>query len=569
MASPETTHYLRSIIPSLPAEFATRIRSICATPANETMLENLVRFLVNAEYASDAPEELREQWLAKQIATRAVITSLNSTLTDRKRTREDEGVDSSTNSQHSKRQRVSPVVTANGMPTLGSQDPGRPIFAFHSVSTTSPIRKKVDITIHQHAIVFTNASSKAVEGTVPLSSIKRAFIVPTRGKSKPHWTVILLSGDIPDNPKTKATPGATVSENQQIIFGLDANSATSFSTTSYDANGEPTTTPHPKNTPTLPSIQDFLSKLSIPIVQPSATVFKSACVGVGSSAGTDGIPGVEAYRAAKAGNLWFSKEGILWGESKPCEFWAVGDLIGKSEGVRMVGAGRTFSLILTRRTMGADAQKSKEVGKENDMDVDEEDLGEETEFGMVDGREREGINEWVRAYRNLFGTNGRPVKQPSKEDKGKGKEKATSESSKVKTKPANTGPITIRSLQEDSDSEDEDFSADISDLDGSEVMSGEDSSDSDNDGSDEEGSNDEGEVNSNDDGEHDEDDEVEELDPAHHPLLRPGAMPRMSKAALNMAVGIIEDAFTEGGDKQVDGQHQEDDELEEEDELAD
>ena len=35
-----------------------------------------------------------------------------------------------------------------------------------------------------------------------------------------------------------------------------------------------------------------------------------------------------------------------------------------------------------------------------------------------------------------------------------------------------------------------------------------------------------------------EDEEEEDLDPKHHPLLRAGAMPRMSKAAMDMAIGM-------------------------------
>ena len=31
----------------------------------------------------------------------------------------------------------------------------------------------------------------------------------------------------------------------------------------------------------------------------------------------------------------------------------------------------------------------------------------------------------------------------------------------------------------------------------------------------------------------------EELDPKRHPLLQPGAMPRMSKAAMEMAIGMV------------------------------
>ena len=531
MGSNSETHYLRSIIPALPSEIASKIRSLCASPANESLLENLVRFLTNADYASDASQGLQGQWAAKQAATRAVLSGLDPL--SKKRTRDDDTP--TTDAQQPKKLRVSP--------SSDTHDSGAPVFTLHSVSTTSPIRKKVDITAHQHAIVFTNPSSKAVEASVPLSSIKRAFVVPTRGKSKPHWTVVLLSSDVPDNPKTKTS---ATTENHQIIFGIDANSATTLTTTSHTANNGPDVSTHPKNSPTLPHIHEFLSKLLVPFIQPSASVFKSACIGVGSSAGGDGIPGVEAYRAAKAGNLWFSAEGILWGESKPCEFWDLKDLIGKTEGVRMVGSGRTFSLILTRRTAPTLATSA------DDMEVDEEDLGEETEFGMVDGREREGISEWVRNYRNSFGG------QSSTVDKGKGKEKASTDLPKTKNKPANAGPITIRTLQEDSDDSDEDFSDDVSDLDGSEATSGEENSDSEDGGGsdDHEGDEDEAEASGK------EDEEVEELDPAHHPLLRPGAMPRMSKAALQMAVGIVEDAFTGGATKAEEEDDLEEDELE-------
>ena len=34
--------------------------------------------------------------------------------------------------------------------------------------------------------------------------------------------------------------------------------------------------------------------------------------------------------------------------------------------------------------------------------------------------------------------------------------------------------------------------------------------------------------------------EEEDMDPAHHPLLRPGAMPRMSRAAIDAVVGMVE-----------------------------
>jgi hypothetical protein len=66
------------------------------------------------------------------------------------------------------------------------------------------------------------------------------------------------------------------------------------------------------------------------------------------------------------------------------------------------------------------------------------------------------------------------------------------------------------------------------------------------------------------------DDNDDPLDPAHHPLLRPGAIPRMSKAAMEMAVGIVEDAFAGGGNGERGGEEGEDElGAEEEDELDD
>jgi len=250
---------------------------------------------------------------------------------------------------------------------------------------------------------------------------------------------------------------------------------------------------------------------------------------IGSNAGIGGIPGVEAHHAAKAGNLWFSKDGILWGESKPCEFWPVADLISKTKGLRIAGSGRICSVILTRRN------RAEDIG-----DDEEDDVGEETEFGMIDAKEIESINEWVRSHRHLFGN--QRNKTISKEDL-------------PKVQPA--GPLTIRTLTEESDDEDDDFSASVSDLDGSEGLSEESSSEDDeeNENESKHGSVDEhgSDVDMEDRG-----DEDGELDPAKHPLLRPGAMPRMSRAALEMAVDIVENAFV-GTAGQEDGEDELDD----------
>jgi len=525
MTSSSETHYLRSIMSSIPKEIAFKIRQLCIQPTNEILLENLVRFLAGAPHTADASDDLRVQWVEKQTATRDVLSSLTPSNSDRKRTRSDDEMDVVTDHQLSKRQRLVPSSQGSATP----KDFGNPIFSLISISATSPVRKKVDITIHENAVVFTNSLTKVVEGSVPVSSIKRAFIVPTRGKSKPHWTVILLSGDIPDNPKAKPAVGSGTSENQQVIFGLDANTAATFTTTTF-ANNDSVFQSYAKNSPTLPHIQTFLSHLDIPVIFPSASTFKSACGGVlaGSSASTDGIPGVGAYRAAKAGNLWFSEEGILWGESKPCEFWAVKDLIGKEDGVRIVGSGRTCSVVLTRRLAGGENE--------------DEDVAEETEFGLVDGLEREPINSWVRNHRHMFGSDGAPL-----DKKGKGKEKEV-----IKSKSIPSGPLTIQSLPDESDDDDDEFRDDgVSDLDGSDGSSSEESEEGSVNGEDDDG-----------DADSDLDEDEGELDPAHHPLLRAGAVPRMSKSARDMVVGIVEEAFMGSGGREEDG-------LDEEDELED
>ena len=520
--------YLRSILPVLPTPIASKIRTLCASsPDNEVIFEHLIRLLAGAEpEAEPSSKDFKGSWAEKQADTLKILAELHPP--DKKRGREEDSDDV----QQAKRHRL---------------DPGDPLFTLHAISTTSPVRKKVDVTIHTNAITFTHPTSRAVEATIPLDSLNRAFILPTRGKSKPHWTVVLLSSDV---PAEKPKPNTTASDNeQQIIFGLDAVPSTTFKITSH-----PTVLESPRGNPTLPHIHSFFSHLPnrIVIITPNVSTFKSACPGIGANA-SEGIPGVETYRGAKPGNLWFAEEGILWGESKPCEFWAVGDLLSK-EGLRVVGAGKTCSVILTRRI-----QSSLEDDKHN------EEEGEETEFGMVDSREREGIYEWVRKHRNLFAAGGGAPSgstNPSATTTAGSSKSSNSSAKDRKVNHPSSGPLTIRTLQDgDSDSEDGDFEdSSVEDLDGSEKMSGEegdessdeDSSDSGNgSGVDDADNADEPDMDTKDDG---------PLDPAHHPLLRPGAMPRMSKAATEMAVGIVEDAFGGGADE---------DEVDEQDELDD
>jgi len=212
------------------------------------------------------------------------------------------------------------------------------------------------------------------------------------------------------------------------------------------------------------------------------------------------------------------KEGILWGESKPCEFWAVEDL-AEEEGVRMVSAtGRTCSVYLKRRA------------REGTEDYE----GEVCELSMVDGREQEGIREWSRVH----------LSQKKVLDQRKGKEKSV----------ANGQKQTINDIDENSDASDESFATDSEASDGSSGSS--------------EGQGSEGEAQES--GDDAEDDGVgesdEELRESDHPLMRPGAMPRMSRAAIDAVARMVERDLLGGG---LGGGGRSESSEQEEDELDD
>ncbi|KAF6749577.1 histone chaperone Rttp106-like-domain-containing protein [Ephemerocybe angulata] len=540
MSNSTESHFLRTILPALPSEFSQQLRTLCSSNAsNEAFLENFVRFLAGADCTPDSSKGLRAQWLEKQVNAAAL-----------KRAREDSG------SEGSKRQRMSPTDaptisgTANtnapeASSSAAAEDPIQ--FILHSISTTSPVRKKVDIEIRKDSITFTNPTSRKVEATVPIPCLRRAFILPTRGKTKAHWTVVMTSSDY-----TGTAKGAPLAkDNPQIIFGLDATTTADLSTTEYKGSPESKTT-IPKGSPTIAAIRQLLSHLPNTVVyEPSVDEFKSSVNQFGSStksASEVGVPGLEAYRAAKQGSLWFMKEGLLWGESKPCEFWAIEDLLDPSEGVRLSpGSGRVFSVHLVRKSRKDDAGGDDKMQVENGEQEEEEDLGIETELGMVDSRERDGVFEWVRKHQNMFGRKpGNALSAEEEEEVA-----AAAKAAKIAAQQL-AGPSTIRSLALDSDSEDEDFVGSESD-DGSGSESGDDEeSGSGGDDGDEE----EAEGSDEEDAEGDEDEgEGGTLDPAHHPLMRPGAVPKMSKAAMNMVVGMVEDDLMGGpgdGEEEVD-----------------
>ncbi|KAI0365859.1 hypothetical protein BV20DRAFT_707771 [Pilatotrama ljubarskyi] len=552
------TSYLDALSALLPDDSRHQLDH-ALVPQVRSLVDAIIRLAVGAS----APEDSTvPNWEELQARAAKVVDELKRGEHGRSQKRPREGEPLSP----SKRARTDSAAAAPSV----EQDP--PVFTLHALSVSSPIRKKVNITIHRSSIRLTNPSTQKEEHPpIPLADLQRAFLLSTRGKSKPHWTVALLSSDIP-TLTGKAAEAANETPIPQLVFGLDANLTAPFTTCTYDDDGSSTVETYPKGSASLPALRAFLSHIPTATLEPSTSIFRSAA----APSGGDGVAGVEAYRGAKQGTLWFLHEGVLW-DGKPCEFFALEHLAsaGKSEqayeGVRTLSAtGRTCSVILRRRTQkSANGKGGADQAGGNGQDGQDEEEGEDIDFGMVDGREQETIARWIKSHRHLFG---RPHGSESGQHgtqaadaKGKGKAKAT-EAELMSTKaddPRN---------EETEDEEDSDFTMDSSDDSDESSSDEEDDSGSDagakeGEGDEDEDEDEDGEGNASDDVTGDEAEEEEaELDPKHHSLLRPGAMPRMSRAAVEAVVGMVEQDLMGGGRR---GGQGEDSEEDEEDELED
>lgn len=497
-----STPYLDALSKHFPTECSSVIDSLSSEQARSAV-DTLLAFASGGECPTNMSALGQLGWARTQPAAMRAVQDLavqKGIKRGRAASTDEEGVDSNV-----KRQKTTDAI-----------EDDRPIFTLPSISTTSPVRKKVDITIHEKTIRFLNPSSRAVEASIPLSSISRAFLLPTRGKAKQHWTVVMLSSDVPEKGK------ATTSNPHQIIFGLDAMSSSKFDATSYSDSSTPSTSTIAKGEETLVVLREFLTHLPISLLEASATVFRSACATRKSG---HCAAGIDAYLAAKPGNLWFFDSGILWGESKPCEFWAVGDLIPK-DGVRLISAtGRTCSVILGRKSSSVEDHNDKGGNKE---DVEGDVV--ETEFSMVDGREQDPINAWARQRKHLFGKGSAPP--PSKVTSGK--KAATEEAPPIGGNTATNGPA-----WDDSDSDDDDYEiASSEDIDNSSSSDSE-ASDAGGGSQPDDGSEEEDNHGSDANGEESGEESEEDLQEAHHPLLQSGAMPRMSKATIDAVVDMV------------------------------
>ena len=548
--------YLQLIQDTLPAELQTQVGALPRD--TRTLVDTLLRFSCGGDCPAHASDATRREWPAQQLTTTQALKLLH-TQSNGKRTRDSSDVDDHT----AKKSRTSPSpAPASSSPASDEED--RPLYTLHALSVAAPLRKKLDIQIHERSLRLINPGTQAVEASVPTAALKRAFLLPTRGKTKPHWTVLLLSSDTPA-PTAKAAGAKDAAkdaakDNVQIAFGVDA-APPAFRTTDHGAASAPAA--HPKGTPVLPFLRAFLAHLPVPALEPDVSVFRSAA----AAADAHGpAAGVQAYRAAREGTLWLLGAGILW-DSRPAEFWGAADLVGGADaggeagtgtdGVRLVSAtGRTCS-VFVRRRVGEGQGKKEEGAGAGDAEGEEDEIRcVETDFSMVDGREQDGITQWVKRHRHLFG---RPAPAPAASP-------PRTQTADVKGKGRAVAPP-LPPDEDDEDADDSDF-VDDSGSDGASATSEDGSGSGEEDGS---GDDAEDEDEDEDEGEGDE----EELDPARHPLLRPGAVPRMSKAAMDAAVGMVLDDFVGGSGSRGDAKGKgrvrdvESEEEGEEDELED
>ena len=420
-------------------------------------------------------------------------------------------------------------------------------YTIRNISATSPIRKKVDISIHKLTIRIVPSAvgkdkdtDKAKSQTLVflLKDLKRSFILPTHGKQKPHYTMIMLSSDVTNLPKGSTTDSGE--GHWQICVGSDLTPP-NLVTRSKDSPDQH----HPKGSSICPVYEAFQG-----FAPEDVSAFKPL---TSEHTNASGRTGVDGYRAAKPGTLWFLRQGILW-DAKPIEFWAVEDLVPADGGdggqtlggVRMLSAtGRTCTVILRRR-----------VPKANQEGDEEEDGGEnavETDFAMIEGKEQDGISEWCRKYSKKFGVSSSrnatstartsvSPPGPSISSKGKGKARATDDDMEVDGPSKHLDLVNNPMAEDEGDLDDDNYTGSDSESsdggDSEDDEGGDDSADGSATDSGSEGEGSQQELESEDV----ECDREEPLDPKHHPLLRPGAMPKkISKAALNAVVGMMEE----------------------------
>ena len=410
-----------------------------------------------------------------------------------------------------------------------------PELTLHAISTTAPVRHKVDITLHARTLRLAHSNTGTpTAARCARTALTRIFLLPTRARSSGalQWTALLLAGDKPAPPvprgskeaKAKATAAAVRFELACSVPD-SSNPATSPRMTVH----APTSTSTSTSTTQVTSPREAIFTLLSSTISGTPTPVALTTVERGAP-----LAGITAFRGVRETSLWLfdayganaAGAGIL-ADARPAEFWALEDLARGEAGVRVrTATGRTCSVVFMRRRSGDDGTA------EGDGEEDEEEEGEETEFQMIDGKERERILEWVRRHRGAFGIPKKTQEEDEEEAQGQ-----------AQVPPR--GPTNGKDGGEDSDS-DSNFEASGESDGGSPSSSGSDVGEDEprSEGGSGSGNESGGEDDEDDEGDDDEEENAMDLDdpdpdPKHHPLLRAGALPKMSRAAMDAAVELV------------------------------
>ncbi|KAF8340002.1 uncharacterized protein EI90DRAFT_3038769, partial [Cantharellus anzutake] len=403
-----------AVLSSAPAGLSNGLQGlISSNDTLESTLDNVLRLCCGLPHTSDN-QYTPEEW-AKSVQTlHSRISELGETsLTFQqplKRALEYE--EDRSDAKKAKTSREGFGVSAltsnvnNASPNDTSSDP--PIFTFHSISMSSPVRKKVDITVHQLTLRITSPGNplENLHPPILLSILRLAFLLPVPGKRMPYLSAVIL----PERARVSPSDGDI-----QIIFGTDSVLTATQYTTKHPGPKEA----HTKGSPSkvlfhslfayFPQGENGLRDL----YEPSTGDFTSS----------SGAPSVDAHIGAKDGHLYFFKHGIFWGEKKPCVWFPVEAIYDMT--TRSV-TGRSFSLSIdtrfstvsalssnARRAAAAAAaaaiaaqasSSSKNEATELLMNEEDDEL-EQTEFSLIEGKDQDAVKSWISKHRNEFATN--------------------------------------------------------------------------------------------------------------------------------------------------------------------
>ena len=483
----------------------------------------------------DAPS-IRDSWLEIQTSVQRALHALHPTTTtttassSKQQAKRKHSLSSSPNNDNENNKKLK--YEDGGEGDIDDKDDA-PQLTLHAISATAPVRHKVDITLHARTLRLAHSTTGAPTARCARTALTRVFLLPTRARSSGalQWTALLLAGDKPAPPaprgggkgaKTATTTATAVRFELACSVPDSSNSATIPRITVHARASTSSSTPTPTTTSAREAVFTLLSSTISGSTVALTTVERGAP-----------LAGITAFRGVRETSLWFFDDvanagaGIL-ADGRPAEHWALADLARGEAGVRVrTATGRTCSVVFMRRRSCDDG-----TGERGDGEEEEEEEGEETEFQMIDGKERERILEWVRRHRGAFGI----ANIRGKDDEAKAQE---SSRSGINGREEETGG----GGREDSDS-DSDFEASGESDGGSPSGSSNSGSGSGSRRSDvgsDAGSGDEDEPENEDeeeDGSGNESELDDNLDPKHHPLLRAGALPKMSRAAMDAAVEL-------------------------------